>query len=69
MAAGSETGSPTLAVRPIPWHMSIHDSDYLDRAWSLGVVIMAAVPLRPLREVRSVRMAAGSETKNGVEPR
>ena len=48
--------SPTaLAVRPIPWHMSIHDSDYLWTAHGHScVVIMAAVPLQSLlREVRS----------------
>ena len=48
--------SPTaLAVRPIPWHMSIHDSDYLWTAHGHScVVIMAAVPLQSLlRELRS----------------
>ena len=49
--------SPTaLAVRPIPWHMSIHDSDYLWTAHGHScVVIMAAVaPKSLLREVRPI---------------
>ena len=48
--------SPTaLAVRPIPWHMSIHDRDYLWTAHGHScLVIMAAVaPKSLLREVRS----------------
>ena len=61
MAARSETKtsvmrSPTaLAVRPIPWHMSIHDRDYLWTAHGHScLVIMAAVaPKSLLREVRS----------------
>ena len=44
-----------LAVRPIPWHMSIHDRDYLWTAHGHScLVIMAAVaPKSLLREVRS----------------
>jgi len=45
--------SPTaLVVRPIPWHMSIHDRDYLWTAHGHScLVIMAAVaPKSLLRE-------------------
>ena len=55
-AQGAQACSPTaLAVRPIPWHMSIHDREYLWTAHGHScLVIMAAVaPKSLLREVRS----------------
>ena len=56
--------SPTaLAVRPIPWHMSIHDSDYLWTAHGHSCVVIMAAVKSLLREVRSSPLAARSETK------